>query len=92
MRADSGFGFDPVLTLLEEAGTEYAVVARMTAPVKRLLPRLSYQGDQHGWQLAETWYRAKEWPKARRYVAARCWTKTKRAKLSCFLAIFSIRG
>lgn len=85
VRADSGFGFDPVLTLLEEAGTEYAVVARMTAPVKRLLPRLSYQGDQHGWQLAETWYRAKEWPKARRYVAARCWTDKEMDETTLFV-------
>ena len=72
VRADSGFGFDPVLSTLEEYGTDYAVAARMTSPLKRLLPRLSYQKVSSGWEMAETSYRAKEWPEARQIVAARC--------------------
>jgi len=36
-RADAGFGFDPVLRKLEERATEFAVVARLTAPLKRML-------------------------------------------------------
>lgn len=72
VRADSGFGFDPVLRLLEESRTEYVVAARMTAPIKRLLPRLAWQEAPSGWEMAETTYRAKGWPEARRIVAARC--------------------
>jgi hypothetical protein len=29
VRADAGFGFDPVLTLLEQRPAQYAVVARL---------------------------------------------------------------
>ena len=38
LRADSGFGFNPVLEGLEKRGVEYAVVARMTSGLRRLLP------------------------------------------------------
>ena len=36
-RADAGFGFDPVLRTLEEHRVEFTVVARLTAPLKRML-------------------------------------------------------
>jgi hypothetical protein len=35
VRADAGFGFDPVLTMLERRHAQYAVVARMTGGLKR---------------------------------------------------------
>ena len=41
-RADAGFGYDPVLETLETHRADYAVVARLTAPLKRLLPGLRY--------------------------------------------------
>ena len=39
VRADAGFGFNPVLVALEARPAEYAVVARLTQAFKRLLPR-----------------------------------------------------
>ncbi len=38
VRADAGFGFHPVLEILEARAADYAVVARLTQAFKRLLP------------------------------------------------------
>ena len=57
LRADSGFGFDPVLQALEKASVDYVVVARMTKGVKRLLPGLQYEPVNRQWQMAEFEYR-----------------------------------
>ena len=43
VRADAGFGFNPVLVALEARHAEYAVVARLTQAFRRLLPSLTYQ-------------------------------------------------
>jgi hypothetical protein len=70
-RADAGFGYDPVLRKLEEHASQYAVVARLTAPVKRMLGSLNYERVNARWECAEGEYRSHGWPKARRMVAAR---------------------
>jgi hypothetical protein len=70
-RADAGFGYDPVLRKLEEHASQYAVVARLTAPVKRMLGSLNYERVNARWECAEGEYRSHGWPKARRIVAAR---------------------
>lgn len=43
VRADAGFGYHPVLEMLEARPAQYAVVARMTAPLKRVLQGLRYE-------------------------------------------------
>ncbi len=70
-RADSGFGFHPVLEVFEERHVQYAVVARLTAAFKRLLPGLSYQPLYRSWEIAEFEHRPMGWPHARRFVVAR---------------------
>ena len=70
-RADAGFGFDSVLRKLEERATEFAVVARLTAPLKRMLGGLHYERANTRWECAEGEYRSHGWPKARRIVVAR---------------------
>jgi hypothetical protein len=42
VRADAGFGFNPVFVALEAHRAQYAVVARLTPAFKRLLPGVSY--------------------------------------------------
>jgi hypothetical protein len=37
VRADAGFGFHPVLEMLEQRPAQYAVVARLTPALKRVL-------------------------------------------------------
>ena len=70
-RADAGFGFQPVLQQLEDHQVRYAVVARLTAPLKNSLRSLDYERANARWELAETKYRAHGWTHARRIVAAR---------------------
>jgi len=70
-RADAGFGYEPVLRELENLGAQYAVVARLTSPLKRLFPGLSYEPANARWELAEMEYRAHGWSNARRLVVAR---------------------
>jgi hypothetical protein len=43
VRADAGFGYNPVLEILEARSAQYAIVARMTASLKRKLQSLRYQ-------------------------------------------------
>lgn len=70
-RADSGFCYQPVLQTLEDFCAEYAVVARVYAPLKRLLPGWSYHRVDARWEMADTEHRFHEWPHARRFVVAR---------------------
>jgi len=70
-RADSGFCYQPVLATLEEFRAQYAVVARVYAPLKNLLRGLSYHRVDTRWQMAELEHRFHEWPRSRRFVVAR---------------------
>jgi len=41
VRADAGFGFHPVLAVLEQRSSQYAVVARLTTALKMAIPHLN---------------------------------------------------
>jgi hypothetical protein len=71
VRADAGFGYHPVLEILEARPTPYTVVARVTPAFKRLLPGLRYESVNQQWEMAELEYRPHGWPQARRFVVAR---------------------
>jgi hypothetical protein len=71
VRADAGFGYGPVLDMLEARVAQYAVVARMTRPVKRVLGGLSYERLNRGWEIAEFEHRASDWSQTRRCIVAR---------------------
>lgn len=71
VRADAGFGFDPVLAMLELRRAQYAVVARMTSGIKRKLGAVRYARLNARWEIGECEYRAQGWSQARRCVVAR---------------------
>ena len=71
VRADAGFGFEPVLNMLEQRPAQYAVVARLTTALKRVLGAIRYERLNARWQIAEFEYRMTGWPHARRCVVAR---------------------
>jgi hypothetical protein len=71
VRADAGFGYDPVLTVLEQRGAEYAVVARLTSSLKRVLGALRYQRLNSRWEIAECDHHPSDWKAARRCIVAR---------------------
>ena len=53
MRADAGFGFNPVLEVLEQIQAKYAVVARITTSLQRRLAGLRYERFNEQWEIAE---------------------------------------
>ena len=71
VRADAGFGFNPVLDMLEARPAQYAVVARLTTGLKRKLGGLRYEACNPVWELAELDFRPMGWSKDRRFVIAR---------------------
>jgi len=71
VRADAGFGFNPVWEILEARPSQYAVVARLTQAFRRLLPGLRYESVNRQWEMADFEHRPHGWPQARRFVVAR---------------------
>jgi len=71
VRADAGFGYAPVLDVLEARPAEYAVVARMTPSLKRVLGGLRYERVNPRWELGEFEHRPADWRHGRRCVVAR---------------------
>jgi Transposase DDE domain group 1 len=71
VRADAGFGYHPVLEMLEARPAQYAVVARMTTSLKRVLGGLRYERLNPRWEIAECEHRASDWPRSRRCIVAR---------------------
>lgn len=71
MRADAGFGYGPVLDMLETRFAQYAVVARMVPSLKRALKGLRYERMSPRWEIAEFEHRPHDWAHARRCIVAR---------------------
>jgi hypothetical protein len=71
VRADAGFGFGPVLDVLEARRAQYAVVARITPPLKLALKGLSYESFNPHWEIAEFEHHPHDWSQARRCNVAR---------------------
>jgi hypothetical protein len=71
VRADAGFGFGPVLEMLEAHPAEYAVVARMIPSLKRALGGLRYEAMNARWEIAEFEHHPHDWSHARRCIVAR---------------------
>jgi len=71
VRADAGFGLNPVFDALESWPADYAVVARLIPALKRLLPGLRYTPIGRDWETADFEHRPHSWSRARRFVVAR---------------------
>ena len=71
VRADTGFGYGPVLEMLEARPAQYAVVARMIPSLKRVLRGLRYEPMNTRWEIAEFEHHVHGWPHARRCIVAR---------------------
>jgi Transposase DDE domain group 1 len=71
VRADAGFGYSPVLEALEQGNAQYAVVARMTNSLKRVLGGLRYHRLNPQWEIAECEHRVSERAPTRRCIVAR---------------------
>lgn len=70
-RADAGYGYGPILDMLEARPAQYAVVARMLPSLKRELQALRYEPMNPRWEIAEFEHRPHDWAHARRCIVAR---------------------
>src|SRR5467141_144745 len=84
VRADAGFGFDPVFVALEAQPAQFAVVARLPTGLKRLLRGLSYHSVNRHWEMAEFEHCLHGWPQARRFVVARRFLEPEEAETTLF--------
>lgn len=71
VRGDAGFYSDDTLTWLEDQGAEYAIVARLTRPLRQRITALRYRRISAHWAVAETTYQATGWTRKRRIIAVR---------------------
>jgi hypothetical protein len=71
VRADAGFYHDGFLSEVENCDAQYAVVAKMYAPLKRRLPGIVYHPVNSLWEMGECEHRAQSWSEDRRHVIAR---------------------
>jgi hypothetical protein len=71
VRGDANFYSEDTLIWLEAHRATYAIVARLTAPLKRRVTALRYQRVSTHWAIADTMYQATGWGQARRIIAVR---------------------
>jgi hypothetical protein len=71
VRADHSFSSAPTLHWLEDRRAQYAIVARVTAPLTRRLIARRYRAVSPGWEVADMRYQAVGWTQKRRIVAVR---------------------
>src|SRR6266550_128621 len=71
VRADAGFGYGPVLEMLEARPAQYTVVARMIPSLKRVLRGLRYEPMNTRWEIAEFEHHVHGWRHTRRCIVAR---------------------
>lgn len=71
IRADAGFYEKTFVEELDKLNIGFAIVARMTTPIKRRLPGLCYHKVNAAFSVAEFFYEPYQWKKAYRFVVLR---------------------
>jgi hypothetical protein len=71
VRGDHAFYSQTTLAWLEAHGAEYAIVARLTRPLRHRLTGLRFQRLDDRWALADFEYQPEAWAQKRRFIAVR---------------------
>lgn len=71
LRADASFYSKEFINYLDDNGLEYAIVARVTKPIKNILSGVSYKPFQDNWDVGEFQYRPCFWKKKHRFIGIR---------------------
>jgi hypothetical protein len=71
VRADKGFYDHETIEYLESKKALFVIVAKLTAPVKRIISTLSYQVHSSGLETSEFMYQPTNWKKEYRFVVVR---------------------
>ena len=83
-RADASFYDKDTALFLDGEGIGYAIVARMTGPLKSLVPGLRFREFREDWGAAEFRYTPTFWKKPHRFVAIRHFLKEEDARTFLF--------
>lgn len=83
-RADASFYDKDIALFLDGEGIGYAIVARMTGPLKSLVPGLRFREFREDWGAAEFRYTPTFWKKPHRFVAIRHFLKEEEARTFLF--------
>ena len=70
-RADAGFYSHKIAETIESAGCGYAIVAKLTAPLKAKSVACRFQRLNNGWEVSEFRHQPHHWNKPHRYVVVR---------------------
>jgi hypothetical protein len=62
VRGDKGFYDGKIVAALEDRRAGFVIVARLTQPIKRYFPGLSYTAHRGRVETAEFWYQPHRWP------------------------------
>jgi len=71
VRADSGFFDHKFIEPLDQEGIGYAIVAKMTRPIKNRIGNLRYHRFKKDWAAAEFFYQPFRWKEPHRFVVIR---------------------
>jgi hypothetical protein len=71
VRADAGFYDYKIIRAIEARRGKFVIVARLTLPLKRLVPGLTYTEARRGLAVAECQYQPHRWPQPYRFVVVR---------------------
>lgn len=71
VRADPGFYDHKIVEAIEARRGKFVIAARLTAPLKRQIPGLSYTEVRRGLAVAECQYQPQRWPRPYRFVVVR---------------------
>jgi len=71
VRADSGFFDHKFIEPLDQKGIGYAIVAKMTRPIKNKITNLRYHRFKKDWAAAEFFYQPFRWKEPHRFVVIR---------------------
>jgi len=70
-RMDSSFYNKDVVNFTDDNHIGYVIVAKITGPVKKILPGIKYHQFQKNWEVGEFYYQPHKWKKPHRFIAIR---------------------
>jgi hypothetical protein len=71
IRADASFYDKNLIQFLDDNRLGYVIIAKLTGPIKKILPSISYHPFQRNWEAGEFSYQPHFWEKEHRFIAIR---------------------
>lgn len=71
IRADISFYNKDVVNFLDENRLYYVIIAKITGPIKKILPGIQYHSFHKNWEAGEFYYQPHSWKTWHRFIAIR---------------------